>query len=141
MSLRTGLVPISELKSAGYEVLVGRHAISEQASQAFLAGDGVKHAEIWVKDVEKGKEYDVGDTGRVEDVDCSGFECRWEPIKTTKGVIVSLIVEAIGATGVARNGSYRAVISEVEAVMGGLDLASPAHRNSLNLSQSEPVSK
>jgi hypothetical protein len=135
LSLRAGLVPIRDLNAAGHEILVGRHAISEHAFQAFLAGDGVKYAESWIKDSEIGKQYDVGSQGRSADVDCSGFECRWEPVASTKGVIVSLIVEATGTTMAERNASYQSVIAEMGTVTGGVEQASPVHRAALTLSK------
>jgi len=135
LSLRAGLVPMSELKEAGCEILVGRYAMSEHVSQAFLAGDGVAKAEEWVKDTNKGRRYDVGEGGQPRDVDCSGFECRWQPIRSTNGTIVSVIVEAKGETIASRNDSYAAVIEEIKKILGPLDGVSPVHRNALNLSR------
>ena len=135
LQLRAGLVPVSELKSAGYSLFVCRYATSEDISQAFISGDGLKAAERWIKDPSFGSTYEVADNGIKSDVDCSGFECRWEPVASSNGLILSLIAEARGLTMSDRNKSYRSLLSSLNGIIKTFSGPCPVNRNSLTLNK------
>jgi hypothetical protein len=135
LELRAGLVPVSELKTAGHQLFVCRYATSEDISQAFMSGDGLKAAERWIKDPSFGATYEVADNGIKSDVDCSGFECRWEPVNSSNGLILSLIAEARGLTISDRNKSYLSLLSSLDGIIKTFSGPCPVNRNSLKLSK------
>ena len=58
-----------------------------------FAGSGFGQAERWVKDPERGAAFAVPDAGD-ERASFEGFECRWRPVESRRGEIVSLLVLA-----------------------------------------------
>ena len=56
-----------------------------------LRGRGIAQAERWVKDAELGPRYAISEEGP-DEASFEGFECRWQPVKSRRGHIVSLIV-------------------------------------------------
>ncbi len=117
LGMRAGLVPIDELRAAGHDVLVARYQASPHVTFAMLAGSGLSEGERWVKDPEIGIKYAVGH-GEGE-ADFTGFECRWEPIPSQKGVVASLLVQACAADRAEAATVYRRVIDRIEAIVGG----------------------
>ena len=50
LELRIGVVPVSEIRKAGYDILVSKQKVSEHYTQAAFAGGGLEHAENVLKD-------------------------------------------------------------------------------------------
>lgn len=116
LSMRAGIVPIDALRAAGHDVMVARYAASADASFAMFAGAGLVEGEKWVKGVETGAKYAV--TEGSGDADFNGFECRWEPIPSRKGEVVSLLVQVTGDRALATS-IYRETIAAIERIAEG----------------------
>lgn len=93
LELRIGIVPISAIRKAGYDVLVGKIQVSQQNTQAAFAGAGLEYVENLIKDDSRDTEFRIESTDEVE-ADYSGLECRWENVPSQHGEIISLIVKA-----------------------------------------------
>ncbi len=117
LGMRAGIVPIDALRSEGHEVLVARYRASPHVTFAMLAGSGLTEGERRVKDPELGKGYAV-EPGAGE-ADFRGFECRWEPIRSQRGSILSLLVQARAEDRRAAAPIYRRVIETIEGILGG----------------------
>jgi len=117
LELRVGIVPVRELTSAGHVVQVARFRASKHVRLAMLRGSGVSQAERWVKDPERCAHYAVSSDGP-DEVSLEGFECRWQPVPSRRGHVVSLIVQALAATEAERAASYRATIATLEEALG-----------------------
>jgi hypothetical protein len=113
LELRVGIVPVSELKAAGHALQVARYRASQHVRLAMLRGSGISQAERWVKDAEHGARYAVSSDGP-ESASFEGFECRWQPVPSRRGHIVSIIVQALDATEDERAKSYRRTIETLE---------------------------
>ncbi|HJK91223.1 MAG TPA: DUF3095 domain-containing protein [Polyangiaceae bacterium LLY-WYZ-15_(1-7)] len=118
LAMRAGVVPIGELRAAGHEVLVAKFRASEHASFAMFAGSGLTEGERWVKDPERGQAYAVAEADE-GDADYAGFECRWEPIPSRRGEVVSLLVQARAEDRAAAAAIYREVIGRIEGIVEG----------------------
>lgn len=94
LELRVAMVPVAELVAAGHAVRVARFRASANVCLAMFAGSGFAVAERWVKDPEQGVRFAVSAEGD-DSVDFEGFECRWQPVKSRRGSIVSLLVQAL----------------------------------------------
>lgn len=92
LALRAGIVPVAELREAGHSLLVARYAASDSAHYAMFGGTGPGAAEDWVKSPERGARYAVGPGPA--NADFTGFECRWQPIRSRKGKVLTLLVRA-----------------------------------------------
>ncbi|MAQ17976.1 MAG: adenylate cyclase [Sandaracinus sp.] len=117
LGMRAGIVPIGELREAGHPVLVARYRQSEHATFAMFAGSGLSEGERWIKDPERGARYAVQPGPAA--VDFSGFECRWEPIASTRDHILALLVQARASDRREASAIYKAVIATVEEILEG----------------------
>jgi len=116
LELRVGIVAVSELNDAGHAVQVARFRSSQHVRLAMLRGSGIAQAERWVKDKEHGARFAVSAEGP-DAASFEGFECRWQPVPSRRGHIVSLIVQALDATDAERAASYRHTITTLEAAL------------------------
>jgi hypothetical protein len=87
LSLRTALVPISDIRAQGFDVRVARFSPSDFVSYAMFAGGGASWAEAQMKAGKYGIERAPENTRP----DLTGLSCRWNPIKARNGQIVSII--------------------------------------------------
>ncbi|MEO1481391.1 MAG: DUF3095 domain-containing protein [Myxococcota bacterium] len=91
LTLRVGAVPMRSLLARGHRVGVARLSLSPDVSLAMLTGDGVQVADEWIKAPESLYVYAHSDA---YEASLDGFECRWEPLRSTRGSMLSLIVLA-----------------------------------------------
>jgi len=116
LELRVGLVPIAELRSAGHTVQAARFRTSPHVRLAMLRGTGIAQAERWVKDATLGSRYAIDPNGP-DEASFEGFECRWQPVPSRRGHIVSLIVLALDRDEHERAQSYRHTIETLEGAL------------------------
>jgi len=116
LELRAGIVPVRELREGGHPVQVARFRVSRNVCLAMLRGHGIAQAERWVKDEERGARYAVSEEGP-DDASFEGFECRWQPVPSRRGHVVSLIVLALDTDDRARAGTYRRTIETLEGAL------------------------
>lgn len=131
MTLRVGVVPVDELLQAGHAMTVTRYHASDTSSFAMFAGDGFSVGERWVKDPEVGGRYEVRKEGPAE-ADYSGFECRWRPLQSDKGVVLSVLVQARAGDLGAQSEIYRGVLAAFAEILDH-DEGCPVHRKKLRL--------
>jgi len=122
MKLHAGVVPIKTLVDGGHPVAVARYRLSEKVVVACLSGSGVTVAEKWIK-ARDPRAFDPEPGGSA---DFSGFECRWIPVKSRHGQVVSLLVQAGDPS------TYAELVDRLERVTD--DAANPVHPSSLVLS-------
>ncbi len=97
LDLRVGFVPVGALSERKCEVLVGRYEPSPGNAYAVFQGSGVEDLEQAVKarsaDValtELAMVRDDEDDG--EPPDLAGLSCRWQPLQSKHGKMVSLVI-------------------------------------------------
>ncbi|MBX3251286.1 MAG: DUF3095 domain-containing protein [Myxococcales bacterium] len=117
LGLRVGVVPVSELRAAGHDVLVARFRASGDAAFAMLGGSGLSEAERLVKDPDVGARYEV-DEGP-SDADYAGFQCRWQPIPAQRGEMLSLLVQARAEDRRAAGRIYADVFAAIQRILEG----------------------
>lgn len=120
LELRTGVVPVAELYEQGHAVRVARFRPSRHVCFAMFAGSGFAAAERWIKEAATAERYAIP-TGGDADANLEGFECRWQPVESKQGAIVSLLVQALGADEAARAEAYRSVLAALARVHGRQD--------------------
>lgn len=117
MSMRASLVSIGELHADGFAVRVARFGASPHATFAMFAGAGLSEAERRIKDRTDGHRYAVDEEGPAE-ASFEGFECRWEPLNSRRGKVVSLLVQATAADRAEAATTYRAVLEAISTALG-----------------------
>jgi len=96
LELRLGMVPVDELRRRGRRVLVAKFALSPGNHLAMLAGGGVELADRLVKD---GTGFGLADELDFGPPDLDGLSCRWQPFRSLRGQMLTLLVRAREADG------------------------------------------
>ncbi len=117
MTMRASMVPVAELDSADCAVRVARFGASPNATFAMFSGSGLSEAERRIKDPVEGERYAVNDEGP-SDASFEGFECRWKPLGSRHGKIISLLVQATAADRTEAAQAYHQVLEAIAVVLG-----------------------
>ncbi|MCA1396250.1 DUF3095 domain-containing protein [Bradyrhizobium sp. BRP56] len=88
LTLRIAVIPIADIRAQHLDVLVARFAPSSNVTYAMFAGGGLAWAERKLK--QGGYIVPRAPVGATADL--TGLSCRFAPISTKHGVILSLIV-------------------------------------------------
>jgi len=120
LELRVGAVLVAELYADGLAVEVAKHELAASRCVAVFRGGGVSAADARVK-----RHYDRYELPREEraEPDLSGLSCRWQPVPSAQGCILTLLVHARvdDATAV-----YRGFLGWLDdSLPGGLAAANP----------------
>lgn len=87
LSLRTAVVPVADIRRGGLDVRVARVRASDVVSYAMFSGGGSSWAEAEMK----AGRYGVEPAPSGARPDLTGLSCRWDPIESRSGEIVSII--------------------------------------------------
>jgi hypothetical protein len=108
LEMRAAIVPLMEIRRAGRDVFVARFKASEHASYAMFAGGGASWAEARMKE----GLFSVARAPANSRPDLKGLSCRWSPIPSRHGQIVSVIaVPADGGDSAAFRDLIRAIVT------------------------------
>jgi hypothetical protein len=88
LDMRVSLVPVSVVRAQGYDVRVARFAPSRNVSYAMFSGGGLAYAESQMK----AGAFRIAAAAPGTRPDLTGLSCRFEPVKSSHGIILSLIV-------------------------------------------------
>ena len=88
LTLRVALIPVAAVRAAGQDVLVARFQASDAVAYAMFAGGGAAWAERQMKD----GAFAVDGAPPGTKPDLTGLSCRWAPMASRHGEILSLIV-------------------------------------------------
>jgi hypothetical protein len=120
LELRVALVPVAELAADSHPVRVARFRASANVCLAMFAGSGFLEAERRVKDPERCERYLLDREGECQ-ANFEGFECRWQPVQNRRGFVVSLLIQALAASDVDKETSYREVLRVLEQTLADHD--------------------
>ncbi|SER65760.1 Protein of unknown function [Rhizobium sp. NFR03] len=112
LHLRAALVPVSDIRVAGLDVRVARFQVSQDVSYAMFAGGGGAWAE---KEMKAGR-YLVAPAPAGARPDLTGLSCRWNPIASRHGAIVSII--AVPCPG-QEAGPFAMLVADIVALASG----------------------
>ncbi|MCB1490774.1 MAG: DUF3095 family protein, partial [Rhodobiaceae bacterium] len=88
LNLRVAMVPVSTIRAAGHDVLVGWYAVSDAVRYAVFSGGGL----TWAEAEMKAGRFHLPAARPEDRPDLTGLSCRWNRIGAAKGTILSLIV-------------------------------------------------
>jgi hypothetical protein len=119
LDIRVGAVNVGELAADGHPVRVAKHHLSAAQNIAILEGAGLEEAERRIRAHPETYRHEVSPE---EDTDLSGLSCRWKPVPSQRGRVVSLIMQ----TRSTRSGLYQELLERLDQVIGpGLDNVNP----------------
>lgn len=120
MDLRIGVVPIQEIINSGKSIKIARFFLSSGFSQAMFLGSGITFGEKLIK--ENYNKYKA-QSEVIKEPDLSGLTCRWKPIPTQRGKILTLLIRPIEG----KEGVYQEILDGLNLVFPeGLDSLNPA---------------
>lgn len=115
IAISVGYISMKDIRDGGHNVWVARARASSQVVQACFFGTGIKHAEHLLA-IRHSLVTVPSDAGQRLEVDLTGLECRWRPLRPRKEEAVCLVVQpcAQGSEDAARVlASVRATISKI----------------------------
>lgn len=112
LELRVGMMPVAAIRAAGQDLRVARYAASAQAVYAMFSGGGASLAEAELK----AGRIALPPAPKGARPDLTGLSCRWRPMKSRQGNILSvLVLPAADASPAA----FRQVATEVVRMTSG----------------------
>lgn len=120
LDMRIALVPVSAIRKAGHDVRVGRFAASPSASYAMFSGGGL----AWAEAAMKAGQFSIPIAAAGARPDLTGLSCRWEPLSSRRGVMLSLIVQ--------RNADIETFAALVLRLLVAIDDAEAGHGHPVN---------
>jgi hypothetical protein len=118
LGLRVGVVPVRDIRAAGYEVRVARVRLSDRFALAAFWGEGLAWAEKTVKDPAAGAAYQIEGDVAPDDKTFAGLECRWRPVPSEQGETLSLLVLATASKPEEQARVYEAVLERLRNIFG-----------------------
>lgn len=132
--LRVGIVPISAVVEAGYEVKIAKLRVSKNYSQALITGGGIAYATEFIKEHSVPDIYQLKRREQSIEADLSGLECRWQDIPARHDEVVTLNVLAIAYNSQENHHVYREVLDKIQQIYGSSKNFHPILSKHLNLS-------
>jgi hypothetical protein len=96
LELRATAVPVRAIRAAGRDVQVQKYRLDGANALAMFAGGGLALAEDWLKQP-GGNGFHLPQEAGGRSLDLTGLSCRWQPLESLNGVMLTLIVQASGA--------------------------------------------
>jgi hypothetical protein len=131
LDLRVGAFAIAELQASGHPLSVCKYQLSPGNHLGFLSGAGHAHATDQLKSGNTG----IGlDRTASASLDLSGLTCRWEPLESRRGCILTLAIAprftSAGTPLLPPSEITSAITHILDGDMGG---AAPASTENLRL--------
>lgn len=135
LDLRIGIVPVSDVRERGTDVLVARYEVSPGNCLAQFGGGGVSLAEDLIKSLKTSEKYSIPDYALTGLPDLSGLSCRWEALQSQKGLILCLLLKPQGESFQRRQTKLSTFLSRLAEIIGSeLSQASPVTENAMRFS-------
>ena len=133
LELRVGAVGLADLRARGQDVRLRKYRLSPGNHLAMFAGEGVNLAERLVKTDLEGDRYRLQagqDTPATPFLE--GLSCRWDPLVSTRGCMLNLMVQATAADAAEEGRVLAATIAAIGDVLGrDLTEHAPANKGSM----------
>jgi hypothetical protein len=118
LTMRGALVPVEKVREAGFDVRVARFAPSQDVAYAMFSGGGL----AWAEGRMKAGEFAIEPSPPGVRPNLTGLSCRFDELRSTRGVILSLIVIPGPASDAARFGQF---VASILRLAEGEEVGSP----------------
>lgn len=96
LSLRAAAIGVGSIRRAGGELFVRKFKLNDDNHLAMFAGEGTGLADQWLKSDDPVHKKFRLETSGTELPDLEGLSCRWEPLRSVNGVMLTIIVKSRG---------------------------------------------
>lgn len=117
MRLRLGVVPVSQVRKSGVDVLVAKYLISTGNSLAMFSGGGIERADQLVRADVHCERFAVADCESPQPPDLTGLSCRWQPLESSKGQMICLLIQAMGRDTLDRHLILSDVLTRMSKIL------------------------
>ncbi len=118
LTLRTGYVPVAQLYEYGYDLNVAKYRLSNLLSQVIISGNGLIGADGMIKNVALKKLTPTSTKTEPTTANYTGLECRWQPLKNTRGEMLSLIVKVTSEDALKVQKTYLELMRFIDSLYG-----------------------
>lgn len=118
LDLRVGAVPLPAIRSRGANVLVAKFRLSPGNYLAMFNGGGVSLADRLIKADTGDQGFLFTETGEGGEPDLEGLSCRWEPLKSRHGVMLSILVQPLAEERESAAAVIGTVLREINLALG-----------------------
>ena len=129
LQLRIGFVTVGQIREAGYDVLVAKYQISAGNYLALFSGGGIDLADQLIKADTHCECYAVPDSQETGPLDLTGLSCRWQPLKSSNGQMICLLIQALDDDTQKRHQILSDVLTRISEILDN------------NISNSSPVTR
>ena len=134
LSLRVGLVRVSDLLDKGLSVRLAKVRLSPNVTQPTFSGSGWEEAERRVKDpLAQGVLRVLEDDG-LREGSFEGFECRWQGVPSFRDHKLALLVAAVSRDADVDLASYRRLSDKIAQIYGEISSYHPLRAEHMRLS-------
>ncbi len=119
LTLRVGLIPVADIVAGEDQVDILKYEISNGLFLAMFSGGGLSEADRLLKEDRPDNPY-IFPEGRKPSgpPDLEGLSCRWEPLQSRNGQIVSLLVNAPYGTAKEKSALYGEILGKLTNILG-----------------------
>ncbi|WP_458759243.1 DUF3095 domain-containing protein [Afipia sp. TerB] len=107
--MRVALMPVAAVRAHGHDVRIARYAPSPHVSYAMFSGGGL----AWADAAMKRGEFAVEPAAAGAQPDLTGLSCRFSPIPSSRGLILSILV----VPGHADPAGFRLAIEDIVSLV------------------------
>ena len=134
LSLRVGLVRVSDLLDKGLWVRLAKVRLSPNVTQPTFSGSGWEEAERMVKDPRAQGVLRVQEDEGPREGSFEGFECRWQGVPSFRDHKLALLVAAVSGDANVNLASYRKVFDKIAQIYGDIASYHPLRAEHMRLS-------
>ena len=132
LRLRAGCISLYDLYDRGAHLNVAKFNLSPHMSEAMFQGTALTLAETWMK--RGGGPLIMCEAGDSSNPDLTGLECRWQPIRSRNGHIISLMAQVPKSWNAAKARTiYAGLIRDIEEIYPDYVAASPVRPAGMRL--------
>lgn len=132
LSLRTGAVPVADLRAKGADVRVRKYELSKGNHLAMFAGGGVELADSLLKSAVPGSPYLLEARSEIGEPDLQGLSCRWEPLTPRSGRMMTIMVQGRTGDPADESALLGGVVQKIADILGHrLQDSAPASAGSM----------
>lgn len=117
LDLRVAAFPMAALRREGGDISVQKYAVGETARLANFSGPGIALTDDLIRDSTAGAPYRI--TPSDDQPDLEGLSCRWEPLESANGVMLTLIATAQPTSDLADVAACAALRTQLQSILGG----------------------
>ncbi|MEP3246941.1 MAG: DUF3095 domain-containing protein [Sneathiella sp.] len=119
LTLRVGTIPVRDILESGHQTNILKYEISDGLFLAMFSGGGLTEADRLLKEDRYNNPYTIPTSRNPEEPpDLDGLSCRWEPLQSRNGKIVSILVNAPYGTSDEKSVLYREILQKMTAILG-----------------------